>query len=316
MDAKIRLGISSCLLGNRVRYDGSHKLDPFLTGTLGKFVDYLPVCPEVECGFGVPREPVRLVGDPASPRLITVRTNADCTERMMQWARYRVEELSGEGLSGFIFKSKSPSSGMERVNLHTRNGTPVKKGIGVFARVFMERFPLIPVEDEGRLQNPENRENFIERIFVYKRWREMAGDRKDRKSLIEFHTKHKLLILAHSPNDYRALGTLTSGMNGLPLKDLYEQYQELLMHALRLPATVKKNTNVLQHAMGYFKNDLSIDEKQELLEIIGSYYKGHIPLIVPVTLISHYVRKYNEPYLKEQYYLNPHPIELRLRNHA
>jgi uncharacterized protein YbbK (DUF523 family) len=171
---KIRLGISSCLLGQNVRYDGGHKLDRYLTDTLGQYVEYVPVCPEVECGLGVPREAVRLVGDSESPRLVTVKTKQDLTERMMTWAGKRVKELEKEGLCGFVFKSGSPSSGMERVKIYNERGMAEKKGRGMFARAFMDHFPLIPVEEEGRLHDPRLRENFIESIFALMRWRELV----------------------------------------------------------------------------------------------------------------------------------------------
>ena len=316
MTASIRLGISSCLLGNKVRYDGGHQLDRFLTDTLGRYVEYVPVCPEVEYGLPTPRETLRLVGNPDLPRLVTSRTNIDHTAGMFQWAKKRAAELEVEDLCGFIFKSRSPSSGMERVKVYDENGVPVNKGVGLFARVFMEQCPLIPVEDDGRLHDPLLRENFIERIFTLKRWRESVARKKDRGSLVEFHTKNKLLILAHSPKHFQAMGKLVAQAKEHSLDELYRKYLSLLMEALKLKASPAKNSNVLQHMMGYFKKDLSGDEKQELLETIQSYRQGHTPLIVPITLMNHYVRKYDQPYLKEQVYLSPHPMELHLRNHA
>lgn len=313
---KVKIGISSCLLGEAVRYDGGHKLDRFLRDTLGQYVEYVPVCPEAECGFGIPRESMHLEGDPQAPRLITSRTKRDVTEVMLGWAHTRVAELEGENLCGFIFKSNSPSSGMERVKIFDRNGMPRKIGIGVFAGVFMHHFPLIPVEEEGRLHDPVLRESFIERIFVLKRWREMMQRGATIGSLVDFHTRHKLLIMAHSPRHYSSLGKLVASGKVIPQEELHRQYQFLLMEALMLKATLKKNTNVLQHLMGYFKKELSADEKQELLELIEHYHQGHFPLIVPIILINHYARKYEQPYLKTQYYLNPHPLELQLRNHV
>jgi uncharacterized protein YbgA (DUF1722 family)/uncharacterized protein YbbK (DUF523 family) len=316
---KIRLGVSACLLGQEVRFDGGHQWDRFITDTLGAYVEFVPVCPEVECGLGVPREAMRLVGDPTAPRLMTVRTKLDHTERMVSWAQNRVRELEREDLCGFIFKSKSPSSGMERVRVYPEQApasSPVIKGVGMFARIFMEHFPLLPVEDEGRLHDPGLRENFIERIFVFKRWRELLAAQPAPGGLVAFHTRHKLLVMAHSPEHYRELGRLVARGKELPTPELYERYQARLMEALRLKATPKKNTNVLHHLMGYFKKDLAADEKQELLEIIDHYRQGFVPLVVPVTLINHYVRKFEQPYLKEQFYLHPHPVELQLRNHV
>ncbi len=313
---KIRLGISACLLGEEVRYDGGHKLDRYLTDTLGRYVEYVPVCPEVEAGFGIPRDAMHLEGDPNAPRLVARQTKRDLTEPMLAWAKKRVLELEAQDLCGFIFKSRSPSSGMERISVYNEKGMPVKKGVGLFASTFMDHFPLLPVEDEGRLHDPKLRENFIECIFVFKRWRECLSRGKSRQGLINFHTKHKLLILSHSPKHYQLMGRLVGQAKAFPLKELYETYQRLLLEALRLKTTIKKNANVLQHMMGYFKKELSADEKQELLEIIGLYREADVPLIVPITLMNHYIRKYDQPYLKEQYYLQPHPIELQLRNHA
>jgi len=313
---KIKLGISTCLLGENVRYDGGHKLDRFLTETLGQYVEYVPVCPEVECGLPIPREALRLVGKPDFPRLVTTHTKQDLTDRMTQWAQKRVVELERERLFGFIFKSDSPSSGMERVKVYGDQGMPAKRGIGMFAKTFMEHFPLLPVEEEGRLHDPILRENFIERIFTLKRWREIVAQKENRGNLVSFHTRHKLLILSHSPKYYETMGKWVAQAKDLPLKELYQKYQILLMEALFLKTTPKKNSNVLQHMMGYFKKQLSSDEKQELLEVIDRYRQEYIPLIVPTTLMNHYVRKYNQPYLKEQVYLSPHPMELQLRNHV
>jgi uncharacterized protein YbgA (DUF1722 family)/uncharacterized protein YbbK (DUF523 family) len=314
--SKIKLGISSCLLGEKVRYDGGQQRDSFLTDTLGRYVEFVPVCPEVECGLGVPREPMRLVGRPEAPRLVTVRTKQDQTQRLLVWARQRVEELAREELAGFIFKSKSPSSGMARVKVYHERGTPAGTGVGLFARVFMERFPLVPVEDEGRLHDPELRENFIERIFFWQRWREFWGRQPDLGGLVAFHTRHKLQIMAHSPEHYRQMGRLVARARELPRPEVLTSYLALALAALKLKATISKNANVLYHLLGYFKKQLSGDEKQELLEIIDAYRRGEVPLMVPVTLINHYVRKYREPYLQGQFYLQPHPVELKLRNHA
>jgi uncharacterized protein YbgA (DUF1722 family)/uncharacterized protein YbbK (DUF523 family) len=316
MEAKIRLGISTCLLGEPVRYDGGHKLDRFITQTLGRYVEYVPVCPEVECGMPIPRESMHLEGDPESPRLITSQTKIDKTLQMMSWARKRVIELEKEGLMGFIFKSNSPSSGMERVKIYNEKNVASRKGVGLFARAFMEHFPLLPVEDEGRLHDPALRENFIERIFVLSRWRKILDGKASLASLVEFHTKHKFLILSHSTQYYQEMGRLVARAKQKPLQDLYTEYQMLLMEGLRLKATSKKNTNVLMHMAGYFKQQLSAGEKAELLEIIELYRRELLPLIVPITLINHYVRKFDQRYLADQFYLHPHPIELQLRNHV
>ena len=316
MHENFRIGISSCLLGNMVRWNAGHKRDRFLTDTLGRFVEYVPVCPEVEAGFGIPRESMRLVGDPEKPRLITFKSKADGTDQMVRWAAARVKELEKENLCGFIFKSDSPSSGMIRVKVYNEKGMPEKKGVGMFARAYMNHFPLMPVEDDGRLHDPAIRENFIERIFTLKRWRDSIAESPKIATLIDFHTRNKLLLLAHSQKHYRLMGKLVAEGKKLPLKELLDRYVHLMMEAVALKTTTKKNINVLQHLMGYFKKQLSGDEKQELLEIFDQYRRELVPLIVPITLINHYVRKYDQPYLKQQTYLNPHPLELKLRTHV
>lgn len=316
MNEKIRIGISSCLLGNEVRWNGGHKRDRYLTDTLGNFFEYVPVCPEVEAGFGVPRESFRLVGDPDKPRLITYKSKTDHTDQMLRWAEKRVKELEKENLYGFIFKSDSPSSGMMRVKVYNEKGMPEKKGVGIFAQAYMHHFPLIPVEEEGRLHDPAIRENFIERIFTLKRWRDSVAKSSGLGSLVDFHTRHKLLILSHSQNHYRLLGKLVAEGKNLPPKERYSHYEQLLMEALALKTSARKNNNVLQHLMGYFKKELSADEKKELLEVFDQYRQELVPLIVPLTLINHYVLKYDQPYLKLQTYLNPHPVELKLRTHV
>lgn len=316
MEDKIKIGISRCLLGEKVRYDGGHKWDRFITDTLSNYVEFVPVCPEVEFGLGVPREAMHLEGNPADPRLVTIRTKTDHTEGMKNWALRRLEELEDEGLCGFIFKSGSPSSGLERVKIYGDKGEPVKTGVGIFARKFMSRFPLLPVEDEGRLHEPQLRENFIERIFALKRWREVVTQKAALKSLIDFHTSHKFLILSHSRKHYQQMGQLVARSDALPLKERLAAYQALFLEALRIKTTLKKHTDVLRHMMGFFKKDLSADEKQELLEVIEHYKQGLVPLIMPVTLLRHYVRKTNQLYLKDQWYLEPHPLELKLRNHV
>jgi uncharacterized protein YbgA (DUF1722 family)/uncharacterized protein YbbK (DUF523 family) len=313
---KIRLGISTCLLGEPVRYDGGHKLDTFLRDTLGRYVEYIPVCPEVECGFGIPREAMRLVADPRGSRLVTIRSGIDYTDRMLNWARKRVADLAKEDLCGFIFKSASPSSGMERVKVYGAKGVPIKNGVGLFAGVFMENFPLLPVEDEGRLNDPDLRENFIERIFALKAWRESMRGSKIAGAVVDYHTRNKLLILSHSPKHYQAMGKLVADSGRVEASRLKTDYEVLLMEALRIKSTPAKHANVLQHMLGYFKHQISPDEKQELLEIIDQHRQGILPLIVPITLLQHYVRRFDQIYLKHQTYVHPHPLELKLRNHV
>ena len=316
MQNKIRLGISSCLLGEKVRYDGGHKLDHYLTETLGKYVEWVPVCPEVGMGLPVPREAMRLVGDPLSPRLVAIKSGTDYTERMVRWTEVQIKELSRMDLQGFIFKSRSPSSGLTGVKVYGGSGVPSRIGTGIFAREFTKRFPLLPVEDEGRLHDPSIRENFIGRIFVFRRWNDSIHKGSSMKDLLSFHTDHKLIIMSHSPRHYALLGRLVATGKQVIFSRLSNEYISTLMEGLTLIATTRKNTNVLHHILGYFKKSLSADEKKEMLGLIEAYHEGLIPLIVPVTLLNHYVRKYDEPYLGRQYYLNPHPLELMLRNHV
>jgi uncharacterized protein YbgA (DUF1722 family)/uncharacterized protein YbbK (DUF523 family) len=313
---KIKIGISSCLLGEKVRYDGGHRLDRYITDTLGHYFEWFPVCPEVEYGLPVPRESMHLIGDTASPRLVTVRTGVDHTEGMKKWAEDKLRQLEKEDLCGFIFKSKSPSSGIGGIKVYTSSGMPNNKGTGIFGGAFMHYFPLIPVIDDGRLHNPNLRENFIEQVLIYKRWNTFIKNGLKIKDLIVFHTNLKLLIFSHSPKHYSTLGKLVAQAKKYQPDVLYSEYIRILMEGLRLPATIKKNTNVLLHIAGYFKKQLSSEDKRELLEVIDQYHKGYIPLIVPIVLINHYVRKFDEPYLKMQFYLNPHPVELMLRNHV
>jgi len=313
---KIKIGISTCLLGEKVRYDGGHKLDRYITETLGQYFDYVPVCPEVEYGLPIPRESLRLAGDPASPRLLTTRTGIDHTDGMSRWAERRLDELGHEGLCGFIFKSRSPSSGLKGVKVYTPSGMPSHTGVGIFAAAFTRRNPRLPVTDDGRLHDPGLRETFIDLVFVYRRWQQFLNKGGGAKDLVAFHTDLKFLILAHSPKHYSTLGQIVARAGSLKPDELHASYGSLLMEALRLQATTSKNTNVLLHSVGYFKKQLTSDEKKELLDVIGTYQKGYVPLIVPITLINHYVRKYREPYLERQFYFSPSPVELMLRNHT
>jgi uncharacterized protein YbgA (DUF1722 family)/uncharacterized protein YbbK (DUF523 family) len=317
MDKKIRVGVSACLMGEPVRYDGSHKHSRLLTDVLGPYLEYVPVCPEVGCGMPIPREALRLVGnDPDHPRLVTRKTNIDHTEQMQRWGNKELERLAKLDLCGFIFMPKSPSSGMERVKVYNDKGFPVAGGVGIFARMFMDRFPLLPVEDNGRLHDPGLRENFIRRLFVMKRWRIMLEHGQTLGNLVDFHTRHKYMIMSQYPKGYSEMGRLVAGGKKLDPRELFDTYFSMLTRALSFKTTVKKNVNVLMHIMGYFKKDLTADEKQELLEIIDQYKNGNLPLIVPITLLNHFVRLYDQEYLSDQYYLHPHPVELRLLNHV
>jgi uncharacterized protein YbbK (DUF523 family) len=262
---KPRLGISACLLGEKVRYDGGDKRDRFLTDTFGLHVEWIPVCPELEVGMGVPREPVRLVGNVSDSRMIAERSGKDWTSNMQRFASERVRTLNELELSGYIFKKDSPSCGMERVRVYNRDGIPNRAGRGLFASAVMRELPLLPVEEEGRLNDPILRENFVERIFAYHRWQRYAHQRKSVRSLVDFHTRHKLLVLAHSEPHYRKLGRIVAEAKQSPIAAAYEQYSRLFMEGLARHATAKKHGNVLEHMMGYFSQELSKEERKELL---------------------------------------------------
>lgn len=311
-----KIGISACLLGQKVRYDGGDKRDYFLTETFGRYVEWIPVCPEMELGMGVPREPVRLVGGASSPRLIAERSGKDWTEAMNAFAAKRIHHLGTLGLAGYILKKNSPSCGMERVRLYPKAGAPLRQGRGLFAAALMGGLGSLPVEEEGRLNDPKLRENFIERVFAYHRWQQLTAARKSVGKLVQFHTRHKLLLLAHSEAHYRRLGRIVAEMSQRSPGEVYRLYAQSFMAALAVHATAKKHANVLEHMAGYFSRHLTAQERQELTHLIADFRREIFPLIVPLTLIRHYVTKYEVTYLKEQVYLEPSPKELMLRNHV
>lgn len=313
---KIKIGIASCLLGNEVRWNGGHKLDRFLRDELGRYVEWVPVCPEVECGMSTPRETVRLTGDPKAPRLVGTKSGTEWTETMHDWGAKRLAQLESEDLCGYVFKHGSPSSGMRSIKVWQDNGQPLYNGTGIWARMVMDHFPALPFEDDGRLHDAGIRENFIIRVFTLQRWREMLAAGPTRGALVDFHTRHKLLIRIHNEQRYREMGKLVAHAADRELSEVLDDYLDLLNKAFTTRTTVKKNVNALTHCLGHFKKHLTHDEKQEMLEVIGHYHQGLTPLIVPITLLNHHVRKFNEPYLREQWYLNPHPMELKLRNHV
>ena len=314
---KIPIGVSSCLLGQEVRFDGGHKRDAFLTGTLTAYVEFVPVCPELEAGMGVPREPVRLVGPPDAPRMVGTRSQTDFTSLMTGFSRKRTAELEVHDLCGYILKKNSPSCGMERVKIYAEGGgVPSKQGVGLFAQELMRRFPLLPVEEEGRLTDPRLRENFVERVFAYRAWKEFLSERYSRGALVAFHTRHKFLILSHSPAGYTELGRIVAQAKQLGAKETKEQYGTGFMQAMAERTTTRKHTNVLQHLAGHFKKSLDTESRNELHESIQHYRRGLVPLVVPVTLLKSAARRANATYVADQLYLNPHPVELMLRNHV
>jgi len=312
MVEKIRVGISSCLLGNRVRFDGQHKHDHFLTDVLGQWCEFVPVCPEVECGLPTPREAMRLVGEKDRPRLLTWKTGIDHTERMESWCREKCDSLAGENLSAFIFKTKSPSSGLGRVRVYTEKGdVAYRDGQGIFARIFTETFPLMPVEDEGRLNDAAIRENFVETLFVLHRWKEVlslgtAG------ALVDFHSRHKYTFMARNQALLRQMGPLLSDLGGDKLEKARDEYYLKLLEILKIKKDRKNNYNVLMHMAGYFREVMDDRDRRELGRIIDDYGKGMLPLLVPLTMLRHFSGKYDREYLLMQYFLNPHPLEMKL----
>ena len=311
---RVSIGVSACLLGQKVRYDGGHKRDAFLIGPLAKFVDYLPVCPEAAVGLGIPRPPIQLVGVPGHPRAVGVRDPAlDVTGRLEDFARQTVPRL--QQISGYVLKKDSPSCGMERVKLYGEPGhMPERKATGVFARVIQESLPLLPLEEEGRLNDPVLRENFINRVYAYRRWQQLETDGLTRAGLIAFHTRHKYLVMAHSQAAYQRLGRLLSDLSREPMDRIAHAYIHELMTALKRRVNPKRHSNVLQHIMGYLKRSLDQGDKAELLRTIEAYRREEVPLIVPITLLRHYFRRHPDPYMQGQYYLCPHPDALSLRN--
>ena len=310
----VRLGVSSCLVGERVRFDAGHKRDPFLVESLGRHVEWVPVCPEVESGMPTPREALRLVGRHGTVRLRTAKTDVDRTEVMQRFAARRLDELGALDLSGFVLKKDSPSCGLERVKVYGAGGVPVRSGRGLFADALARRFPGLPIEEEGRLRDPRLCENFVERIFAYRRLSALFRGRWSTGDLVRFHTANKLMLMAHQPVAYSALGRLVAAAASMDRLDVRGRYTSQFMTALATIATPPRHANVLQHMLGYFKRLLDDGSRAEALESIRQYVAGVVPLVVPLTLFAHHVRRHGVGYLSEQTYMRPYPIELMLRN--
>jgi len=310
----IRIGISSCLLGQKVRFDGGHKRDRYLTDVLGQWLTWVPVCPELEIGLGIPRPSIRLESAKPAAILVEPGSGRQLTEEMQVYAKRKVNELQQLELDGFILKKGSPSCGMERVRVYGRGGVPTKNGVGVFARELMQDWPNLPVEEEGRLNDPLLRERFIAHVFCHNRWRSTVRAGLTRRRLIEFHTAHKLQMRSHNEASYRRLGRIVASAGTVPDRELFRSYEDEMHTALSSRASAKRHTNVLYHALGYLKKVLEPFEKQELVQLIEDYRNGLVPLIVPITLLRHHVAKHEIPYLEGQLYLEPHPRELMLRN--
>ena len=320
-DRPIRIGVSRCLLGDEVRFDGGHKKSRFVSKDLDPFVEWLPVCPEIESGLSVPRPTIRIVQPENTHRedqqkIVETKSGKDHTSALQRLSKRRVADMVKADLCGFILKKDSPSCGMERVRVWSDSpkGGARRTGRGFFARILMDRLPYLPVEEEGRLEDPFLRERFVERIFAYRRLKNLFEGRWTLGELVQFHTAHKMQLLAHAEKDYRDLGRVVAQAKGRPRTELREEYSEVFMRALASRATTRRHVNVLQHMMGHLRDGLDGQSRHELAGVIEDYRQGLLPLIVPITLMRHHVYRLNVDYLMGQLYLEPHPKELMLRN--
>ena len=310
--AMIPVGISSCLLGHQVRYDGAHKYHSYIERTLGQYFEFRAFCPEVEAGLGVPRPAVQLREMEHEIRVVGVKDHQlDVTEALMQVGDKQRDWL--EGLCGYILKKDSPSCGMERVKIY-KHEVPARNGVGVFAAFLQQHFPALPIEEEGRLGDPALRENFIHRVFVRHRWQQLCQQGITVHGLMRFHSRHKLIAMSHDQNRARELGRIVADARTDNLSNIAERYLVELMACLKIVATRGNHVNVLQHIQGYLKTKLDGDDKQELVETIEGYRLGNVPLIVPLTLLRHHFRKQPDAFIDESYYMIPHPAELSLLN--
>lgn len=310
----IRIGISACLLGNPVRFNGGHKESRLCSETLARHFDFVPICPEVAIGLGTPREPIRLVGDPANPHAVGIaHPEQDVSEALTTYGTQVADEL--DDISGYILMQKSPSCGMERVKVYQANGHPVAGGgSGLFARALMQARPDLPVEEDGRLNDPVLRENFLTRVFAYAEWQRLLAAGLTRKLLIDFHSRYKYQLMATDPLQYKVLGQRVATIGNEPLKDFAPAYFSQLMAALKKTASRGTHSNVLQHLSGYLKKDLCNEDKQEIQHLISQYREGIVPLVVPLMLLKHHFRRHPDRYVANQAYLQPHPEDLSLHN--
>lgn len=309
---KIPVGISSCLLGEKVRFDGQHQRDAFVEKTLGQYFEYRAFCPEVAIGLGIPRRPIRLIASNAEVRCVSsVDATLDHTQDLRDTAN---EQASWQqSLCGYILKKSSPSCGMERVKVYDGD-LPRRDGVGIYAATLMANFPDLPVEEEGRLGDPVLRENFIQRVYVLSRWKALEREGLTVRGLVTFHARHKLILMSHCVNAYRALGPLVAAAKKDNLQDTAQRYLSELMAALKQRATRGSHVNVLQHIQGYLKQHLDADDKAELSEFIAQYLRGQVPLIVPITLLNHYFRKHPNDYIRDSWYMSPYPAAMSLQN--
>jgi len=314
MTSKLKLGISACLLGAEVRYNGGHKESRLCSRVLAEHFDFVPLCPEVAIGLGTPREPIRLVGDPQAPRALgTVNRERDVTQALHDYGTRMAGEL--DDISGYIFMHKSPSCGVERVKVYQDNGYPADGGAsGIFAAAFTRLRPDLPVEEDGRLNDPVLRENFLTRVFAYAEWQRLLRAGLTRKAILDFHARYKYQLMANHPLQYKALGRLLADLGRHDPLEFGPRYFSQLMAALKKCATRGTHSNVLQHLSGYLKQALSSDEKEEMQQLIAQYRNGIIPLVVPLTLLKHHFRRHPDHYVARQAYLQPHPENLSLRN--
>lgn len=310
----IKLGISSCLLGNPVRFNGGHKQSQLCSDTLARHFEFVPICPEVAIGLGTPREPIRLVGDPDNPSAVgTVHPELDVTDALTRYGERIAAEVND--ISGYILMQKSPSCGMERVKIYQANGHPGPEGgTGLFARALMRALPDLPIEEDGRLNDPVLRENFLTRIFAYAEWQRLLSAGLTRKALVDFHSRYKYQLMATDPLQYKALGRMVATVGNTPLDEFAPPYFSQLMAALKKTASRGNHSNVLQHLSGYLKHDLGSEDKKELQHLITQYREGIVPLVVPLTLLKHHFRRHPDRYVANQVYLQPHPEDLSLRN--
>jgi uncharacterized protein YbgA (DUF1722 family)/uncharacterized protein YbbK (DUF523 family) len=309
----IPVGVSACVIGEQVRFDGGHKRARFVTEDLDQLFDFRPVCPEVGSGMGVPRPVIRQVKTPGGIRILDSRNSTiDLTPALQQYTDLMVPTL--DDLCGYIVCAKSPTCGMERVKVYNREGTgSTSSGTGLFTKTLMEAFPWLPVEEDGRLCDPLLRENFITRVYALHDYYQSVQGALSARSFIAYHSRYKLLLMACSPEHYRSMGKLLSNMQGLDLEQLFVEYRMQLMTALKNVSNRKLHTNTLMHIQGYFKKRLDSAERQAFARLVDDYRTGHVPLMSPLTLINHYLLKYPDEYLQQQVYLNPYPQQLKLR---
>ena len=313
VNSKIPVGVSSCVLGQKVRFDGGHKNSQFVASELADYCDFLPICPEVGAGMPVPRPTIRLTKIDDEIRLVETKVvENDHTDIMVEYSKNKVAEIKQQPLCGYIVCAKSPTCGMERVRVYQDNRAD-KEGVGLYTKELMSQMPWLPIEEDGRLNDPVLKENFISRIYALYDLQLSIGDKPTAGKIVAFHSRYKLTLMAHHPESYRELGKLVATIKQYDIGEFYENYRLSFMQALTNRASRKNNTNVLMHLQGYFKQMLNKSQKAELAKLIDDYRLGVLPLLAPLTLLKHYLATHPDEYLEQQHYLNPYPQELRLR---